>query len=59
LKWLLCESEKDWITKLTALVNDEAIRNYYGSLLYNVVMEFYNMEKRAKVWKDAFQLAGA
>lgn len=57
LKWLLCENEKDWKNKLLELTMNEEMRTYYGNRMYNVVVEHYNMEKRAQVWHDAFRLA--
>ena len=54
LDWLLCRSPKEWTEKLLALSNDEAMRKYYGELLYEAVKEGYNMEKRIKTWHETF-----
>jgi glycosyltransferase involved in cell wall biosynthesis len=57
LKWLLCETEKDWVAKLSTLIDSKESREYYGNKMYNIVKEHYNMEKRAKVWHNAFRIA--
>jgi glycosyltransferase involved in cell wall biosynthesis len=57
LKWLLCETEKDWKTKLFELSTNEDQRLYYGNKMYNVVMENYNMKKRIVAWHEAFKTA--
>lgn len=55
LEWLLCNNEREWIKKLNTLINEKEQREYYGNLMYDVVKENYNMEKRIKVWQTIFR----
>ncbi|MDE2099980.1 MAG: hypothetical protein KGL39_22190 [Patescibacteria group bacterium] len=55
LKWLLCSGAAAFKSKLRDLVNDAALRGYYGGLMWRVVEEHYSLDQRRhEGWEEAF-----
>jgi glycosyltransferase involved in cell wall biosynthesis len=59
LRWLLCSKASDWKTKIKELVNDPALRDYYGELMCTTAYKYYNAEKIVENWKYVMRRAMA
>jgi glycosyltransferase involved in cell wall biosynthesis len=57
LKWLLCRTQHDWVTKLSTLINDEAMRQEIGNKMYDVMQRFFNISTIKENWKMVFEKA--
>jgi glycosyltransferase involved in cell wall biosynthesis len=55
LKWLLCNTNGQWQTKLDALVNDAALRQYYRDRAHHVAFTHYNIENTVKQWHAVYE----
>ena len=52
---LFAKYKEDWIKQLSRLIEDENLRKKIGQQSYDDVMNYYNLEKQAYVYTDAYQ----
>jgi len=52
---LFAKYKEDWIKQLSRLIEDENLRKKIGQQSYDDVMNYYNLEKQAHVYTDAYQ----
>jgi len=57
LKWLLCNTQTQWRSKLKVLINEPERRVALGELAYKVTERFFNVKILVENWKRACQLA--
>ena len=57
LNWLLCHNTQEWREKLTTLINEPERRKFLGEKMYQVMNQYFNMEKTRSLWEYAFQTA--
>lgn len=57
LRWLLCPAPSAWDRKLRDLVNDEAMRDYYGQKMHEVMLKYYSLDRPHEGWGEVFRLA--
>jgi glycosyltransferase involved in cell wall biosynthesis len=54
LKWLLCDFQSQWRTKLITLINEPERRKYLGEKMYAVAKKYFDADVIANHWKYAF-----
>ncbi len=57
LKWLLCETRKDWKDKLENLIIDGEYRKHLGSLMYHTAKKYFDMNTLKANWMYAIRKA--
>lgn len=55
LHWLLCRSPKDWKEKLTALVQDDTLRQEMAKRVRRTAEEHFEQGKLMGLWREAFE----
>jgi glycosyltransferase involved in cell wall biosynthesis len=57
LEWLLCDTTRDWKTKLEKLIEEPAYRKEVAELMYATARKYFSIDTIAENWKYAARKA--
>lgn len=57
LEWLLCDSQRDWKTKLEVLINEPERRKELGDLMYKTAKKYFDIKNISQNWGYALRKA--
>lgn len=57
LEWLLCETNRDWRTKLERLIEEPELRDKLANLMYDTAKKYFSADTIAENWKFAMRKA--